>query len=99
MSTSRLFLIRLEARRDGRPSKFAVEVDFSEDGQRFTLLRVADVEHELTTEETRFLTSERGLEKAILAAEWERRKPAALKDERKRRGPYRSGGQMDEIEG
>lgn len=98
MNTSRLFLIRLDAHRDGRPNKFAVECLVSDDGQSVvSISRVSDEDHELTQEETRHLTSKRGLEKAILTAEWERRKPAVLKDGR--RSPYRTSGQMDEIEG
>jgi hypothetical protein len=75
----RLFLIKLDARRDGRPSEFAVECQVDQECKTVTLIRAADCGHELSTEEVQELMEKRGLEKAILKAEWHRRTPAALR--------------------
>lgn len=75
----RLFLIHLTARRDGRPSTFAVQCAFNDDGRDPCVLRVADDEHQLTPDEVKELVEKRGLHKALIASEWERRKPPELK--------------------
>lgn len=77
-----LYLIHLSARRDRSPSTFAVECDVDSACERVTLIRVADGEHVLNESEVQELMEKRGLERAILKAEWRRRTPAALRDDR-----------------
>lgn len=86
----RLFLIKLPARRDGRPSEFAVECQVDGECSNAMMIRVADAEHELSESEVTELMEKRDLVKHILKAEWRRRTPAALRGEEDEDDSFRS---------